>query len=633
MILREQTCYGSDNLVRYLKIVCALTAIVAFSACTVNPKPATQGEVIARVKDDTAAMYLRQVPISGSITIEEAVARALKYNLDYRLKRMESALALGLSEYSSYDMLPKMLLNAGYRTRNNDSGGSSIGIVDRLETLRPSTSEERNHKLASAEFSWNLLDFGVSYYRAKQQADQFLIYEERRRKVAQNLLQDVRASYWRALGAQRLEAQVQVVLERASTALDRSREAEMQRIVPPALALNYQRALLDATSMLNQRRQDLAFAKSELAALMNVPPGVDFKLADAAEAGFPASPTDARKLEELALIQRPELREEDYKKRITADETRKQLAGLLPGISLNAGVNYDSNRFAYNSNWAQSGVNIFWNLMRVVALPSLNRTQEAQVKTDEARRQALSMAIITQLRVAVDRYRLALEDFKLADRAAQVDERLAKNMRASVTAKLDSELEAIRTEARAALGAYQRANTYANAQIAFGRLYNTLGFDPIADDFEREQLPALTERVRSHFKNMEQGAWSMKSNLFKPLSAVSLRFAGVSDAAMLGRMAVQVSELLTRNEFVVDPERGAPLAFVLTREARNSLESARWDIKLSHSQGQTLGTMHYTTTVPSNARSSVYESTLVAAITQALPNIRTWLATVEPQRK
>lgn len=121
-------------------------------------------------------------------------------------------------------------------------------------SLRPSTSEERRHWLAGAEFSWNLLDFGVSYYRARQQADQFLIAEERRRKVVQNMLQDVRAAYWRALGAQRLSAQAEEVLKRANDALQRSRDAESQRIIPPVQALNYQRALLDATSLLNLRR-------------------------------------------------------------------------------------------------------------------------------------------------------------------------------------------------------------------------------------------------------------------------------------------------------------------------------------------------------------------------------------------
>ena len=70
---------------------------------------------------------------------------------------------------------------------------------------------------------------------------------------------------------------------------------------------------------------------------------------------------------------------------------------------------------------------------------------------------ALSMAILTQLRISLERYRLAMEDFKLADTAAQVDKRLANYTRASVTARLDSELEAVRTEARAILRAYQRA--------------------------------------------------------------------------------------------------------------------------------------------------------------------------------
>ena len=59
-----------------------------------------------------------------------------------------------------------------------------------------------------------------------------------------------------------------------------------------------------------------------------------------------------------------------------------------------------------------------WNLMRLVSYPALKEAREDQVKTDEARRMALSMAILTQLRISLERYRLAMEDFKLADTAA-----------------------------------------------------------------------------------------------------------------------------------------------------------------------------------------------------------------------
>lgn len=610
-----------------------LAVALALAGCTVTPKLATQEEVRDRVTADTALMYVNQAPINGPVTMEEAVARSLKYNLDYRLKKMESALSLGLADYASYDMLPNLLATAGYRTRSNQSGGTSIGILDGVQSLRPSTSEERSHTLAGAEFSWNVLDFGVSYYRARQQADQYLVAEERRRKVVQNLVQDVRAAYWRALGAQRLSAQTKDILERSNLALARSREAETQRVISPAQALNYQRALLDAISFLNQRRLDLEFANRELAALMNVEPGINFVVAEAAEAKLPAPPNDVRKLEDMALLQRPELREEDFKKRITADEARRQILGMLPGISIDAGVQYDSNNLLNSNSWSQGGVRISWNLLRLLALPTLKSTQEQQVRTDQARRMALSMAIMTQLRVGVERYRLAVDDFKLADTAAQVDKRLADYTRASVTAKLESELEAIRTQARAVLGNYQRANSYATAQIAFGRLYNTLGFDPLPDDFEGNALPQLTERVRVHLKATEEDSLRMTSNLFGYAPAVSVRLVGVDDPVMNVRMKAQISELLTRNQVDIDTLNGLPMTFSLQRERKDGLEKANWSIVLQDAKGSPKGIAQQTSTMPENARNSAYEASLVAAVTSKLPQLRSWLAELAQETK
>jgi len=603
-------------------VMLAVTAFVA--GCSVTPKSLTQDEVRDRVKQDTARMYTDQAAITAPISMEEAVARSLKYNLDYRLKKMESALALGLTDYASYDMLPQMVASAGYRDRNNFSGGTSIGILDGEVSDRPTSSDARSRSLRGIEFSWNALDFGVSYYRARQQGDQFLIAEERRRKVVQNLLQDVRAAYWRALGAQRLNIQADDILQRASLALSRSREAETQKIIPPGLALAYQRALLDATTLLNQRRQDLEFAKRELAALMNVPPGADFVLAEAAETNLPVAPRELGKLEEMALLQRPELREEDFRKRITADEARKQILGMLPGITLNYGRQYDSNRFLYNNSWSEGGLSLAWNLMRLVALPSLKNAQQYQVETDEARRMALSMAILTQTRVSAERYRMALEDFRLADQASQVDTRLAAFTKASVTAKLDSELEAIRTQARAVLGQYQRANAYANAHIAFGRLYNTLGFDPIADDFEGNDLSTLSQRVKTHLQAAEKDAFALSSNLFGHATVVNVQLAGVADPVQQVRMKALVSELLGRHQIATDTKEGTPMLLSYQAAGKNGVEKASWTVELKDEAGQQQQA-RFATTIPTNARASVYESSLVAALNANLGDIKSWL--------
>ncbi|MDP3883530.1 MAG: TolC family protein [Hydrogenophaga sp.] len=599
-----------------------VTAVVA--GCSVASKSLTQDEVRDRVKQDTARMYTDQASITAPISMEEAVARALKYNLDYRLKKMESALAQGLTDYASYDMLPQMVASAGYRDRNNYSGGTSIGILDGEVSDRPTSSDARNRSLRGIEFSWNALDFGVSYYRARQQGDQFLIAEERRRKVVQNLLQDVRSSYWRALGAQRLNVQADDVLQRASLALSRSREAETQKIIPPGLALAYQRALLDATTLLNQRRQDLEFAKRELAALMNVPPGADFALAEAVETTLPAAPRELGKLEEMALLQRPELREEDYRKRITADEARKQILGMLPGITLNYGRQHDSNRFLYNNSWSEGGLSLAWNLMRLVSLPALKDAQKYQQQTDEARRMALSMAILTQARVSAERYRLALEDFRLADQASQVDTRLATFTQASVTAKLESELEAIRTQARAVLGQYQRANAYANAHIAFGRLYNTLGFDPIADDFEANDLGTLSQRVKAHLQAAEKDAFALSSNLFGRVATVNVQLAGIQDPVQQVRMKALVTELLGRHQIGIDAKEGSPLLLSYQAAGKNGVEKASWTVELKDEAGQQQQA-RFATTIPTNARASVYESSLVAALNANLGELKSWL--------
>ena len=125
------------------KLILVLVA-ATLAGCTVIPQKATQEEVANRVKEDVSKMYVNQEPITAPITLEIAVARTLKYNLDYRLKQMESALALGIADYSKYDMWPKLLANAGYNARSNYSGGTSVGIEDGLESLRPSTSQERD---------------------------------------------------------------------------------------------------------------------------------------------------------------------------------------------------------------------------------------------------------------------------------------------------------------------------------------------------------------------------------------------------------------------------------------------------------------------------------------------------------
>lgn len=486
--------------IRYLA---AIGMVTLLSGCAVKPDPITEDEARARVMEDQQRIYADQELVFKPIGFHEAVARALKYNLDYRLKAMESALSYGLFEVAGYDMLPSLVASAGYTSRNNDSGGNSVNIDTGDISLFNSTSQERRHSTGSIAFTWNMLDFGMSYYGARQRSNEFLIAEERRQRVIQNILQDVRASYWRAVGAQRLADRAQQLSIDARKALELSRTAEAQGLVPAKDALTYQRMLLDAVALLTARQQELDYAKRELAALLNITPGTPFTVADEALPELPPVPYNLSELEELALIKRPELREEDYRKRITADEARRQLTSMLPGLRFDVGASYDSNKYLYNNDWTDAGVQLSMNLLRPLSLPAMKRMQAAREGNDEARRLSLSMAVITQVRLSVERYKMSLQDLNVMDESNQVDQKLVALAEAEATSRTGNELELIRTQTRALNSEYQRYAAYAAAQAAYGRIYNSIGLSVLPDNISDMSVQELAETLRSHLEDVQ----------------------------------------------------------------------------------------------------------------------------------
>ena len=577
----------------------AAAIAVLLAGCSVNPVQVTPEEVAQRVQSDQAQMYKDQVPVSAPIGYSDALARALKYNLDYRLKLMESALARGLLDVSATDMLPKLVADAGYNERNNDSGGTSIGIEDRVVSLRPSTSEERSHYYGRATLSWNALDFGLAYFRAKQAADEVNIAEERRRKILQNIVQDVRNAYWRALGAQRLLADADQLATRIEDALGKSREAERAGVLPPTQGLAYQRALLDAMSLVNAKRQEMQFAKRELAALMSLPPGTQFTLVDSPMSPQVPATLDIDKLERTALENRPELREEDYKARVGVNETRKQIAALFPSLNLYGGPRYNSNELLYNNSWSDVGVSVSMDLFRLAAIPAINRTNEARLRNDEARRLALSMAVITQVRVSAERYKLALVDQELAAESSRVDQRLASVSRAGTSNRLESELEALRTDSRALVSRFQLSTAYAATQASYARVLNSVGIDLLPDAVTGTDIPTLASAIDKSLLEGEKVVFVRTAAVQTPSRPIAVRVqnlpAGVNEATVRGA----VERIVSRND--LQTAQGADaLVLTLAFEPVQSRATTRaqWRVTVVEPGGRQLLSQSYVSFLP-----------------------------------
>ena len=89
------------------------------------------------------------------------------------------------------------------------------------------------------------------------------------------------------------------------------------------------------------------------------------------------------------------------------------------------------------------------------------------------------IAILTQTRVAAVRYTLVADEFLIWDEAARDDDLIVQYLASSEKVGIDTELELIRSRARAMASHINRDLSFANLQASVARLYNSVGYDAV----------------------------------------------------------------------------------------------------------------------------------------------------------
>ena len=478
-----------------LKKAVPLTSAL-LAACSVTPVPITEMEHKQRVAADISTLYVDQEQVEAPITLHEAIARAIKYNLDHRLKVMESALANRMFAVSQLDLLPKAGFSGGYTERSNEAASSSKSLATGQESLVTSTSQDKDRRIADLGITWNVLDFGVSYYRAQQQADRWLIAQERRRKVIHNIIQEVRSAYWRAHSADKVLHDLEPLLARVEKALEHARTVERKKLKPPVEALAYQSRLLSILSQLHEVRRNLMTAKTQLSSLMNLPAGTEYGLANEEMSFTPEISIPMEELEQQALMLRPELREEGYNDRISALEVKRTMASLMPSLQFNTSYNYDSNSYNENSSWTEFSALIVGDLMDVVTMPERIELAEAQGEVVKTRRMALSMAVMTQVHVAMLQYRQSVDAYSTAMAIDDVESKILGHMKASKATRISNEQDLIEAELKAILAELKKGDSFARLQSSYGNIFLSVGADPLPETVANHDLKTLSNALR-----------------------------------------------------------------------------------------------------------------------------------------
>ena len=494
------------------KTLLAAFVAAAVAGCSVSPNRLSDQDVMANAAENNEILAADYAPVTQAIDLNEAFSRTIKHNREARLKAFEAVVSQGQLAVDKFDMLPQLAVQAGYTYRNNYAASASVSFTgDEPDPLGSnpnySVSSDKTSVNANIGATWDVLDFGLSYYRAKQQADRFLISKERERKVVHTIMQQARSAYYRAVSAERLLAKIEPLINQSRAALADSARIERMRAQSPMEALTYQRSLLESLRTLQDLRKDLMPAKAELATLMGLNPAEPFELADVNNPNFdvPTLNVPMADMERTALVRRPEVREAQYKERITKDEVDSAFLTLFPSLSLNAGMYYNDSDYLRNNDWVSVGMGVNWNLMNVFRYGKIDQLNNLKMAATKQQALATSMAVVSQVHIANIEFTEAQESYNLATSYLDVADRIQAQMDASRASQSVGELTVIREELNTLLAELRRDVAYADLQNGFGKVLTSMGLDPLPEGFGAMSLEQLSTAFNTMFTQWEQG--------------------------------------------------------------------------------------------------------------------------------
>ena len=479
---------------------CANRIALPFSLDFLNKSANEDIKKISEIKEQNEILQKEL-----EIDLYTAIALAIENNKDLKVKLFETALADRKIKDVKFDMLPTMSANAGYTgsEKYQSSTSATVGTDDKAATKGTTFSTSRNRDVVARDigFAWNALDFGLSYIRAGQTGDRYLIAKEIEKKAANNIAREVIRSYWNALSAEKLIKKYDPLIEKVKVALNDSQKIEEMLLQKPMDALLYQKELLDIKRALITQRQTLINSKVELGALMGLLPDQEYNLVKTDE---PINILDMniKSMEKHALVNRAELLENRYQERISVAETKVGLRSLLPSFNINAAYTSSSNDYLQNKTNFEFGSSVGANLLNVFRAPTIKKVNEANTEIIKEQRLALSMAVLSQVHLANIDYQMSTEEYDTSEKYLNVSTKIADQVRNAQKIARFGELELIREEASTLVAELRRDIAFAKMQHSIAQVYTSVGIDITSKYNIMSGTELFAKGIKNRFKSL-----------------------------------------------------------------------------------------------------------------------------------
>jgi len=437
-------------------------------------------------KEDSDYLYLRTILPDRPLTLLDIIEIANQLNLDLLVKKLDWTIQEEIASGETLKMLPSFIYSSWNSHRNNSTASSQLTSTTGALSPPLISSTQTDHHW-DYTLTWNLLDFGLAYFRSRSEIDRAQVARFQYEKVKQNLVLDIYKSYWKAVSAKiSSEHSKEVIALSQNVKITTQREAK-ERLISSIQGFQTEDQMLQIQKRLIYLEDAYFEAKAELAGLMGIPQTYCFELAPFELSEMPDE-FDLCEMEDIALLNRPELYGADFQGSITANQARVELLQMFPSFSLFEGFHTDKNPFLLHSTWILVGCQMAWNLFSlpqhlVDTLAARDRQYQAYIS-----RLALTVGVISQVNIAYWKYQEAFHQYNLQREITSVQRRLADATKKQFLYGLIGIVDVVKTEGDAVESETALFGLYGDLQVALEQINNAMGRPLLYNTIENDAL-------------------------------------------------------------------------------------------------------------------------------------------------
>jgi outer membrane protein TolC len=421
------------------------------------------------------------------LTLEDCIRYALDNNLEMRIARLNEEIADQESLVAKLQMLPSLSADATYKRRDVLRKSDAYNWL--LDEDQPdfTVSELKDNTRANLTLTWNILDTMMAYVRGNASEMQEEVIRRERARQAQQLALDVTRAYWHAAAVEDALDYVHVVEANLKQVKRNMDQAVARGSYDSMAASDAELRLKELELTIRQLQANLSRERLQLAQLMGLNQNVQFTLArppiKPIVANLPhTKELNIDRLEEYALLHRPELFASDMQVRIQKEEAKNKVLAMFPGISIFAGGHYEDNRLLLQNNWATVGAGIGWELLDLPAKFMSYKGQKKAIQMAEAQRLMSTVGVITQVHIALLDYAIKVDRFRLLDETYALANNLFDMAQTKNQAGRLPELAVTQRHLEEMAAKLRRDEAVVDMLVAHKRLCVSIGMDPLECD-------------------------------------------------------------------------------------------------------------------------------------------------------